>query len=415
MRCAADPVRVLFLTHRLPYAANRGDRIRALHILRYLSHHADVDLVSLTHDPDEAGHANDLRDLAASVTLGPVTRFRGYCRVIPALIRRRPLTHALLDAPGLEAAYHQVISRHAPDVVLAFGSGMARFALEPPLNEFPLVLDMIDVDSEKWKTLSHTARAPRRWVYAREASCLSEFEGRAARAAHSVLVVNERERASMARIEPSANIVVIPNGIDVEAFDSPAGPSRERRVVFCGVMNYEPNHDAALWFATTVWPVVRTRVPDARLALVGSNPMARLIKAVAADPTVEVTGAVPDVRPYLWRAAVSVAPLWVARGVQNKVLEAVAARLPCVVTSAVEEGLPPHVLPACLVARDADAFAAAVIDLLEREPAERRAIADRADLRSLQWSARLQRLSGILEEAARNRPCESRPAPARAS
>lgn len=395
-------MRVLFLTHRLPYAANRGDRIRALHILRELASHADVDLVSLTHDSEEAGHADDLRDLVATTTLGSVTRLRGYRRAIGAIVRGTPLTHALLDARGLGSACGRLIAKHRPDVILAFGSGMARFALEPPLRSLPLVLDMIDVDSEKWKTLGQTARAPMRWLYANEARSLAAFEARAARAANTVLVVNERERAALATIEPSANILVMPNGVDCDQFDPPAGPAGERRVVFCGVMNYTPNEEAALWFARTVWPAVRVRCPDARLSFVGSNPTAKLIQAVRADGTVEVTGAVPDVRPYLWRAAVSVAPLLLARGIQNKVLEAVAAGLPCIVTPAVSDGLPVEVLPACLVARDAQAFADAVVDVLQRTPAERRGMAKRADVRSLDWKDRLRPLAGILEQAAQS-------------
>jgi glycosyltransferase involved in cell wall biosynthesis len=137
------------------------------------------------------------------------------------------------------------------------------------------------------------------------------------------------------------------------------------------------------------------------LSLVGSDPTPAVRALTAADSTIEVTGTVPDVRPYLWRAAVAVAPLLTARGVQNKVLEAIAAGLPCVVTPAVLDGLPEEVIPACMVARDAEQFAAAVVDLLGREPAERRAIAEGANVRALSWDERLAPLLGILERAAR--------------
>jgi glycosyltransferase involved in cell wall biosynthesis len=137
------------------------------------------------------------------------------------------------------------------------------------------------------------------------------------------------------------------------------------------------------------------------LSLVGSDPTPAVRALAAADSSIEVTGTVPDVRPYLWRSAVAVAPLLTARGVQNKVLEAVAAGLPCVVTPAVQDGLPAEVIPACLLGRDAEQFAAAVVDLLDREPAERRAIAERANVRALSWDERLAPLLGILERAAR--------------
>jgi glycosyltransferase involved in cell wall biosynthesis len=173
---------------------------------------------------------------------------------------------------------------------------------------------------------------------------------------------------------------VVPNGVGLDEFRPPTPPSDEPRVTFCGVLSYRPNEEAALWLAQTVWPLIRARRPDARLSLVGSEPTAAVRHLAVADSTVEVTGTVPDVRPYLWRSAVAVAPLFVARGIQNKVLEAVAAGLPCVVTPAVLAGLPENVLPACLATTDPAEFAAAVVDLLDRRPAERRAVAN-ADLR----------------------------------
>jgi sugar transferase (PEP-CTERM/EpsH1 system associated) len=392
---------VLFLTHRLPYAPNRGDRIRALYILRQLAGHAEVDLVSLVHSDEEARHAGDLHDLAASVTVARVPRLKNYARGAAALVTGRPLTHALLDAPSIGAACRRLVAAHPPDVVLAYCSSMARFALEPPLDRFPFVLDMVDVDSEKWRTLGRTAAVPRCWIYAAEARSLSDFEARAARTAQAVLVVNERERDLIVGLEPAANVNVLPIGVAIDDLRPAGPPSTGQGVVFCGVMNYRLNEEGALWFARTVWPMVRTRCPDARLSLVGADPTPAIRALPATDSTIEVTGTVPDIRPYLWRSAVAVAPLLTARGVQNKVLEAIAAGLPCVVTPAVLDGLPEEVIPACMRARDAEQFATAVVDLLGREPAERRAIAARANVEALSWDVRLAPLLGILERAAR--------------
>jgi sugar transferase (PEP-CTERM/EpsH1 system associated) len=394
-------VRVLFLTHRLPYAANRGDRIRALYILRQLVGRADVDLVSLVHSDEEAGHAGDLHELAATVTVARVPRLKNYARGAAALVMGRPLTHALLDAPTIRTACRRLVTAHPPDVVLAYCSSMARFALEPPLDRFPFVLDMVDVDSEKWRTLGRTAAVPKCWIYAAEARTLSGFEARAARTARAVLVVNERERDLIVGLEPDANVHVLPIGVAVDELRPTGAPATGRGVVFCGVMNYRLNEEGALWFARAVWPLVRTRCPDARLSLVGSDPTSAIRELSARDSTIEVTGTVPDVRPYLWRSAVAIAPLPSARGVQNKVLEAVAAGLPCVVTPAVHDGLPAEVIPACIRAQDAEQFAGAVVDLLNRDPAGRRAVAERANVRALSWNERLAPLVGILERAAR--------------
>ncbi len=394
-------MRVLFLTHRLPYAPNRGDRIRAFHVLKTLAAaRIDVDLLSLVHDREEQSHARELRNLVARVATAPVPRLANVVQGLLSLPTSRPVTHALLDSPDLLPAAARLMKEHRPDVVLSYCSGMARFALEAPLSEVPFVLDMVDVDSEKWQTLATTVHGPRRWIYAREGRCLADFEVTAAERAESTLVVNERERAVLAG-RTTAAIHVVPNGVDVSTFRPSDPPASDPRVVFCGVMNYAPNVEAARWLASTVWPLVRRERPDARLALVGSDPTRAVMSLARTDPTIEVTGAVSDVRPYLWRAAVSVAPLSSARGIQNKVLEAVAAGLPVVVTPVVAEGLPREVECACVVADTADAFARALLDLLARPSAERRKRAACADLTRLGWPDQLAALPGILESAAR--------------
>jgi sugar transferase (PEP-CTERM/EpsH1 system associated) len=392
-------VRILFLTHRLPYAANRGDRIRALHLLRFLAQRCTVDLVSLVDDEHEESHVHELQHLAASVSVARTARWHGYMRALATLPTPGTLTHALLDAPDLEGVIQRAVDSCRPDVVLAFCSGMARFAMQPPLDSIPFVLDMVDVDSLKWKDLGTTAPLPARWIYATEAKRLARFEATASRRAHAVLVVNSRERSSLLEIAPGANVHVVPNGIALDDFAPGGPPAVEPRVTFCGIMNYAPNEEAALWMARDVWPLVQAKRPDARLSLVGASPTPAVRRLASLDPTVEVTGTVPDVRPYLWRSAVGVAPLRLARGIQNKVLEAVAAGLPCVVTPAVSEGLPAEVLPATVLASSIESCATAVLDLLSLSPNQRREIAGHAHLQALAWGDRLAPLLPLLESA----------------
>jgi sugar transferase (PEP-CTERM/EpsH1 system associated) len=391
-------MRILFLTHRLPYAPNRGDRIRAYHVLRALGARFTVDLVSLVHSAEEEGCASELRESAASVSTARVSRVRGAGRAVAALVTGGTLTHALLDAPGLLSILSRVVRENPPDVVLAYCTGMARFAMAAPLDRFPLILDMVDVDSQKWHELGQSARAPRSWVFEREAALLSKFELMAATCARTTLVVNQRERDRLQLIAPSARIAVVENGVDVSSFRPPSAPTSEARVVFCGVLNYPPNEEAASWLMNDIWPSVRRVRPDARLALVGSSPTPVLRRLAAEDATVELVGNVPDVRPYLWNAAVSVAPLRVSRGVQNKVLEALAAGLPVVVTKAVGDGLPASVLPGCTVETTSDGLAGSLVRLLSSSGSVRRSIANRVDLARLSWSAQLAPLFGILED-----------------
>jgi len=395
-------VRVLFLTHRLPYAPNRGDRLRARHILAHLrANGRETHLVSLVHDAEEARRVGDLADLAASVRVARVTASHRLVSAASGLATSTPLTHALLHSREMGQQVESVMRESPPDVVLAYCSSMARYALEPPLAGLPLVIDMVDADSAKWDQLATKRPWPLSWVYAREARLLGAFEAVAMRAAHATTAVNARERSLLAALAPDARIAVVPNGVDLEAFRPHAPPADTPVVVFTGVMNYAPNTEGATWLARHVWPLVKATRPDARLALVGANPTRAVRKLDSRALGITVTGSVPDVRPYLWQAAIAAAPVHTARGVQNKVLEALAAGLPCVVTTPVWEGLPDEVRPACLVADTPLAFADALVSLLAHAPESRRALGAKADLAPLGWKSRLGALIPLLDAAAR--------------
>ena len=189
---------VLFLTHRLPYAPNRGDRIRAYHLMREMSRFTRVSLFSFVHDDDEAAHAAEV-PFAQTVRTARVPRARNFVRGALGLPSSRPLTHSLLHAPEARQLLTELVHSHPPDLVFAYCSGMARLALEPPLDTFPLVVDFVDIDSVKWLSLSERAAVPRRWVFEREARTLAKFEALAAERAKAVFVVNERERRRAAR------------------------------------------------------------------------------------------------------------------------------------------------------------------------------------------------------------------------
>ncbi|MEQ1869341.1 MAG: TIGR03087 family PEP-CTERM/XrtA system glycosyltransferase [Vicinamibacterales bacterium] len=392
-------MRVLFLTHRLPYAPNRGDRIRAYHIVETLRRHVDLEVASLVHSADEMGHVAGMNRDGLIVSARRVSSTTNYLRAIPTLLGQRPLTHSLLHAGGFTALLEDVVRERPPDVVLAFCSGMARFAVEPPLAGYPLVIDLVDVDSQKWADLVPASSWPKRWVYAREKDCLARFEQLAASRAASTLVVNDREAQILSALAPGASVRVIPNGIDVGSFRPTTPPANVERVIFCGVMNYAPNVEGVQWFAREVWPQVRAARPHATFVIVGSDPIPAIRDLAASGTGIEVTGTVPSVQQYLWNAAVSVAPLQVARGIQNKVLEALAAGLPTVVTPAVAEGLPSTARAGCHVAENAESFARHTITLLALAPPARRAEANRADLRSLGWENQLAELPAILRNA----------------
>jgi sugar transferase (PEP-CTERM/EpsH1 system associated) len=394
-------IRVLVLTHRLPYAPDRGDRLRVHHMLRHLRERADVELVSFVHDDQEAAHVATMRELIPRTTALRVPRWRSRAQAALPLPTSTPLTHALLDAPGINAVLTAICEQRRPDVVFAYCSGMAKFAMRRPLSDIPFVLDFVDVDSQKWRDLAQSSRAPMSWIYKREAATLGAFEARAAGRAATSLVVNAREAGIARALAPAANVQVIANGVELDRLRPLDGPSTQPRVVFCGVMSYAPNAEGMTWFVREVWPLVRARRPDATLAVVGPDPSAAFRSLCAADPSITVAGRVPDVRDWLWQSAVGIAPLHVARGVQNKALEAIAAGLPIVITEAVAGGLPPEAASASLVANTPEPFADHVLRVLAMSPQQRRQMAATADFSALSWPRTLEQLWPIIERAAR--------------
>ena len=392
---------ILLLTQRVPAAPDRGDRIRAYHLLKEMSRFARVSLFSFAHDAAEHALAAHV-PFATRVEAVRVDRMWNAVRGAAMLGSRRPLTHCLLDATDATRRLAALAAAHPPDVIVAYCSGMARLAVDGPLAGRPLVLDMVDVDSAKWTDFARATAPPRNWIYAREASTLRAFEARAIRIAHATLVVNERERRTLLEIVPEGRVITVPNGLDSAALVPQAPPSLEPTVIFCGVMDYLPNVEAVRWFVKRSWSLVRQRVPEARFLIVGARPSRAVRDLAHRDPSVQVTGSVDAVQPYLWRSAVSVAPIMLARGVQNKVLEALAAGLPTVITEAVAQGLPAVALPGCEVRESAESFAEAVVTLLQMTPEERRRRAGAASLDTLSWSETLRPVESILHSAVRS-------------
>jgi sugar transferase (PEP-CTERM/EpsH1 system associated) len=377
-------MRVLYLAHRVPYAPNRGDRIRAYHSLRVLREAGiRTHVVALAHDDAEQSNAGRLGEVAESYDVLRLPGWRNRIRAGLALAGSTPLTHVLLDHPEAAALLTARVASFKPHVVIAFCSGMAPLALAPDVASLPFVLDIVDVDSAKWRDLSLAGPWPLRLVYAREARCLGRFERHACERASAVLAINEREAAEVRALCPTARVAVVPNGVDLDYFRRPSGVERRRQVVFTAVFNYPPNEVGAMWTIAEVWPRVLAAHPDAELVLAGARPSAALRRAAKRAPRVTVTGTVDDIRPHLWSASVAIAPLSISRGTQNKVLEAAASGLPCVVTSKVAEGLPSVVLQRCRVADSSEEFADAIAEALGASAS------DSTSLEGLRWESTL--------------------------
>ena len=370
---------ILVLAHRAPTAPDRGDRIRSFHVLRHLSARARVHVVAF--DEREAPRP----DLPlAGWTVIPRTKSRARA-LAEALATGRPASLTAFADPALTAAVAAVSHNR----VYCFSGQMAQHV--PAAS--PLLMDFVDVDSAKFAQLAADAHGPMAWLYAREARLLARVEHRIAARADASLFVSDAEAALFRAGGGEGRIIDVGNGIDARHFDpasvqpAPGAAGEGPLVVFTGQMDYQPNIDAVRWFVAEVMP----RLPHLRFAIVGRAPTAA-VRALA-GPRVVVTGEVDDTRPWLAAAAACVAPLDLARGIQNKVLEAMAMARPVLVTPGAAEGID-HGGTIAVAPRET--FAAALADLLA-EPGTHGPSARARVLARYDWSARLAPLDELLD------------------
>lgn len=365
---------LLFLAHRIPYPPNKGDKIRSYHVLRHLAARYKVHLAAFVDDPADLGHVDVLRGICASVAVVPLDVRRARVRSLSGFLRGEPLGLPYYKDADMHAHVRVLAERQRIERVFVFSSTMAQYAA--PFEGIPRVLDMCDIDSDKWTQYAASRPWPLSWVYRREGVLLARVERDCARQFGATLLASQSEAEYLRLMAPeSANKVhSMRNGVDVEYFD-PDRPLQnpfeagDEPIVFTGAMDYWANIDAVSWFAHEVLPHVIQHRPNTRFYIVGSNP-AEAVRRLARLPGVTVTGSVPDVRPYLRHARAVVAPLRIARGIQNKVLEALAMARPVIATKAALEGLDYRPIPAATLANDADEFARAVAAAAEESGPE---------------------------------------------
>ncbi|MFO1362605.1 MAG: TIGR03087 family PEP-CTERM/XrtA system glycosyltransferase [Burkholderiales bacterium] len=390
---------LLFLAHRIPYPPDKGDKIRSFHLLRHLAARHRVFLGTFVDDPADRRHVAALQALCADVCALPLAPRRRRIASLAGFATGEALTLPYYRSAALQRWVDATVAREGIRRGFVFSAAMAQYVLAHA--GMRRVLDLVDVDSEKWRQYAAGRRGPAAWVYRREADRLLRFEAAAAGAFDASLLVTAAEKALFAARAPgaAARVHVVANGVDGAHFAPDAALPRpfardELPVVFTGAMDYWPNVDAACWFASAVLPAVLRAHPRARFHVVGMNPLPA-VQALARDPAVAVTGRVPDTRPYLQHAAVVVAPLRIARGVQNKVLEAMAMQRPVVASAECAAALTAVPGAELLVAANAGEFAAHVSRTLagERpglgEAARARVLGDYPWTRSLELVARL--------------------------
>ncbi len=411
---------LLYLVHRVPFPPNRGDRIRSYHLLRYLSERYDVSLATLADEPVPDVTRRELDRLCVQVAIEPVGRWR-WLRAAASLASGRSATEGLFASPALRRTVRHWAADRRFDAALVFCSSMVQYLDCPELAAVPTVIDLVDVDSQKWFDYAAKTGSINRQLFELEGRRLRRLESSLPSRAAAITLVSQAEADVYRRFCPNDRTVAIPNGVDLDFFrPQHTGPNAwqsltpENRchLVFVGALDYRANIDAVTWFAAKVWPLVRQRLPQVTLALVGRNPAAA-VQRLAELPGIRVFADVPDVRPYVAAADLVIAPLRIARGMQNKVLEAMAMGKPVVTSPAALEGLTAQPGRHLVVADQPDQWAAAIDELLHDDELAMSLgmSARRFAQRCHAWDSTLEPLASLLTPSALSPATPSRTSP----
>lgn len=386
-------MKILFIAHKMPYPPNKGEKVRAFNIIRHLSRSHEICLVSLCGGKDDRKYEGELKKFCKEVHLFAWEPFLAGVRAGLCLLLGIPATLGYFYSSGMKKKIGELINSRKFDRIFVYSSSMAQYVTDAGVAK---IMDFVDCDSAKWLQYSKIAFFPMSFIYAREHELLRDYEKRIAQSFDRSIVVTEAEKREFAKFVSTEKFSVISNGVDTEFFKPiPAAPGN--KLVFTGAMDYFANIDGVIYFCRDILPLVKRVVPDVKFYIVGSRP-ARSVRALDNGNDVIVTGFVDDIREYLKSDAVSVVPLRVAQGIQNKILEAMASGLAVVATSkaaaALKEGADKNIA----VADTAESFAGHAIRLLGDDDLRRRMgeLARKYAEDNYSWQVCLSRLDDII-------------------
>ena len=395
--------KILYLVHRMPYPPNKGDKVRSYHLLRHLASKHQVFLGTFIDDPEDDAHVDTLREWCSDIHIERLHPKLARLASLRGLLGRSALTLCYYQSRGLSRWVQQISEKHQLDAVVVFSSSMAQYA--ESLRDVPMLVDFVDVDSAKWTQYASERSWPLSWLFRREGRCLLAYEQALAMKARQSFFVTDSETALFRQLAPqaAAKVQTICNGVDSQFFSANAARSNpfragEKSIVFTGAMDYWPNVDAVRWFSNDILPIIRKTWPGLRFYIVGRNPDVS-VQSLGSGGVV-VTGTVPDVRPYLQYADVVVAPLRLARGIQNKILEAMSMGRPVVASGACVSAIQAQPRVDIVSAESVEEYVMAINEILS-DPlrAQRLGVAARdCVVRRYSWSAHLAGIDQYLDQ-----------------
>ncbi|WP_210411724.1 TIGR03087 family PEP-CTERM/XrtA system glycosyltransferase [Rhodoferax sediminis] len=402
---------LLYLVHRLPYPPNKGDKVRSYHLLKHLSQRHRVFLGTFVDDPADEAYLDTVRAICPDLYVARLNPRTARLRSLTGLLTHQALGLRYYRDADLQAWVNQTLVAHKMDAAIVFSSVMAQYVSCASGNTIlPLLVDFVDVDSAKWTQYAASHKWPLSWLYRREGARMLAYERAVAARAQRSFFVTENETALFRNMAPESahRVGVISNGVDADYFSpDPACASpftdtdvhpEQMPLVFTGAMDYWPNIDAVTWFVQQILPLLRQTWPQLCFYIVGRSPSPAVL--ALASSVVVVTGTVPDIRPFLQHAAVVVAPLRVARGIQNKILEAMAMARPVVASQSCVEAIDARPGEELISAAEATDFVRE-IDALLKAPVRAAAVGQsgrRRVVQSYSWDAHLGRLDEHLSD-----------------
>ena len=390
-------MRIFFVCQRVPFPPDRGDKIATFNEIRHLSKHHEVHVFCLGDGAADLDNVPALRAYVKSITAAPVHGLTGKLRALKALLDGRPLSVAAFNVAALHQAIISKYDELRPDLIIIYSCNVAQYAEH--FAGLPRIMQFHDLDSLKWAQYAERSGFPLKWIYRIEATRLLGYERRIARRFAHSLVCTAAEMRDFEHLCPGIAVSLVGNGVDLDYFRSLGEIKRHGSIVFTGVMDYFPNIDAVQWFCDEILPAVQAQIPEATLTICGNRPTAA-VRRLAKRRGISVTGWVADTRPYLDSAEVFVAPLRLARGVQNKLLEALAMGLPCVASKAAWNGTVVPEGAGILVTDNSEEFAGQIVRLL-RDDALRLEMAGKARAvveTKYRWDRQMAALNRVIAE-----------------
>ncbi len=408
-------VNILFLAHRTPYPPNKGEKIRTFHQIKHLAnqgHHIHV--CTPTETSEDIIHLKTLEQkYCKSIHHSPLKPglFK-IARLTFGMLKHHPLSIAHFYSKKLQVTFDHILKTLSIDIILCTSSSMFEYILRSTLLPTQLTtkpklwVDFMDLDSDKWHQFAAKTKPPMKWIYTREAALLQQYEQTIHHACDACFFISKTEVELFSQQTPNRNkIHVIANGLDTHFFtpSPPKAITNKPIFLFTGVMDYYPNVDAVLWFAQETWPKLLNKWPNASFIIAGMQPTAK-IRSLAKIKGISVTGYVNDILKYYHQADIFVAPFRLARGVQNKILQAFATGLPVVTTSIGAEGIECTDKTHLLIANNEQETLESIDMLLSNQTLRNRIRNNALNFvhQHFSWSNQLQALDKLLQKPNTN-------------